>query len=41
MYKLQDKAILVIYGKKKIYLLNEVDYQDYELPYYSTIFHIE
>jgi hypothetical protein len=26
MYKLQNRALIVIFNKKRVYLLNEVDY---------------
>lgn len=32
MYKLGNKALLVVYNKKKAYLLNQLDYEDYQLP---------
>ena len=41
MYKFGDRGILVIYNKQRVYVLNQIDYQDYSLPEISTIIHLE
>jgi hypothetical protein len=40
MYKLGKRGLLVVYNKKKVYLLNQLDYEDYTLPDVSTILHL-
>ena len=41
MYRLQDKALLVVFNRNKAYLLSEVQYEDYSLPEISSIIHLQ
>jgi len=41
MYKLGGRGMLVIYNKKIVYLLNQLDYEDYTLPDISNIVHLQ
>ena len=40
MYQLGNKALLVTYNKNKVYLLDTLDYEVYELPTESTMSHL-
>lgn len=41
MYKLENKALLVIFNKNRAYLLNEIDYEDYTFSEISSIVHLQ
>ena len=32
MYKLGEKGLLVVNNKRRAYLLNQLDYEDYQFP---------
>lgn len=41
LYKLETRALLVVYNRNRAYLLNQIDYEDYTLPEPSSILHLQ
>lgn len=40
MYKIGGKGLLVVYNKRRAYLLSKLDYEDFKFPDLSTIIHL-
>ncbi len=40
MYKIGNKGLIVVYNKRRAYLLSQLDYEDFTLPDLSTIIHL-
>lgn len=41
LYKLETRALLVVFNRNRAYLLNQIDYEDYTLPEPSSILHLQ